>query len=94
MFFYGRPINEIMPALQKITGENLGWMELVYSNAGKSGEQNRLKRLEFRNSPALGRMVGEKLAEVRQGRGRDTNRADATRWPGMPPNWPNWFPIR
>ncbi len=53
MFSYGRPINEILPALQKITGENHRWRELAFTNiadvggSGESAEQNRLKRLEF-----------------------------------------------
>jgi beta-lactamase regulating signal transducer with metallopeptidase domain len=47
MFSYGRPVNEIMPALQSITGQRLGWIDLVFSQLDKSAEQNRLKRLEF-----------------------------------------------
>jgi beta-lactamase regulating signal transducer with metallopeptidase domain len=47
MFDYGRPINEIMPALYKITGEKYGWPELATTQLDTSVEQNRLKRLEF-----------------------------------------------
>ena len=46
-FSYGRPVNEIMPALQKITGENIGFLDLVFIQLGESGEQNRIKRLKF-----------------------------------------------
>lgn len=52
MFSYGRPINEIMPALQKITGQRHRWFELVFSQIGNSAEQNRLKRLEFQKLAA------------------------------------------
>ncbi|NQT15368.1 MAG: hypothetical protein HQ582_21610, partial [Planctomycetes bacterium] len=49
-FTYGRPIREIMPALEKITGESHGWLELNF--ADKEGEgtlQRRIKRIAFRD---------------------------------------------
>ncbi len=52
MFSYGRPINEIMPALQKITGEKHQWFDLVFAQLDNSTEQNRLKRLEFQKLAA------------------------------------------
>ena len=51
-FSFGRPINEIMPALHKITGENQQWFGLAFAQLGKSAEQNRLKRLEFQKLAA------------------------------------------
>jgi beta-lactamase regulating signal transducer with metallopeptidase domain len=46
-FMYGRPINEIMPALQKISNEKNGWIELAFTQLDKSPQQNRLKLMEF-----------------------------------------------
>ena len=47
-FSYGRPIWEIMPALEKITGESHGWLELTFADHEGQGEgQDRLKRIAF-----------------------------------------------
>jgi beta-lactamase regulating signal transducer with metallopeptidase domain len=50
LFFYGRPIREIMPALEKITGESHGWMELNFADRkGQGAEQDRIKCIAFLN---------------------------------------------
>jgi hypothetical protein len=47
-FSYGRPIREIMPALEKITGQSHGWMELNFADQqGQGTEQDRIKRIAF-----------------------------------------------
>ncbi len=51
-FGYGRPINENMPALYRITGEKHQWLELASTQLDPSAEQNRLKRLEFQKLAA------------------------------------------
>ena len=47
-FNYGRPIREIMPALEKMTGQKLGWTEINFAaNDGAGVVQQRLKRVLF-----------------------------------------------
>lgn len=49
-FTYGRPIREIMPALEKITGESHGWLELNFADTeGQGTVQRRIKRIAFRD---------------------------------------------
>jgi beta-lactamase regulating signal transducer with metallopeptidase domain len=50
IFFFGRPINEIMPALEKITGESHEWMDNSFADSvGCGTEQERLKKIVFLN---------------------------------------------
>ncbi len=48
LFSFGRPIREIMTALEKITGQSHGWMEYIFAEFNDTGpEQERIKRLAF-----------------------------------------------
>src|SRR5206468_1697142 len=48
LFSFGRPVNEIMPALEKITGESHAWTELVFADiSGAGAAQDRMKRMAF-----------------------------------------------
>ena len=48
LFSFGRPIREIMPALERLTGQSHRWMELNFAdNEGQGAEQQRLKRIAF-----------------------------------------------
>jgi beta-lactamase regulating signal transducer with metallopeptidase domain len=48
LFTYGRPIREVMPALEKITGRSHGWLELNFADqAGQGADQDRMKRAAF-----------------------------------------------
>ncbi|HUT90393.1 MAG TPA: M56 family metallopeptidase, partial [Thermoguttaceae bacterium] len=46
-FTYGRPIREIMPALEKMTGEAHGWMELNFASLKGGEAQQRIQRTLF-----------------------------------------------
>ena len=47
-FSYGRSIREIMPALEKITGQSHGWLDLNFAdNEGQGTQQQRIKRTAF-----------------------------------------------
>jgi hypothetical protein len=43
-FGYGRPIREIMPALEKLTGQSHGWMELNFVSLADSPSRQRVQR--------------------------------------------------
>ena len=50
VFDWGRPIREVMPALEKITGESHGWLEINFADSDGHGlEQSRVKRTLFLN---------------------------------------------
>jgi beta-lactamase regulating signal transducer with metallopeptidase domain len=47
-FHYGRPIREVMPALEKLTGQSHGWLDLNFADReGQGAEQQRIKRIAF-----------------------------------------------
>jgi beta-lactamase regulating signal transducer with metallopeptidase domain/protocatechuate 3,4-dioxygenase beta subunit/Leucine-rich repeat (LRR) protein len=47
-FMFGRSIREIMPALEKITGQSHGWLELNFADQpGVGTQQDRIKRAAF-----------------------------------------------
>lgn len=47
-FSFGRSIREVMPALEKLTGESLGWRELNFADSeGQGVEQQHAKRAVF-----------------------------------------------
>ncbi len=46
-FSYGRPIYEIMPALEQMTGQSYGWKELRFVHLEGAPEQQRIQRLLF-----------------------------------------------
>ena len=47
LFSFGRPIREIMPTLEAMTGQSLGWNELNFAQFGGSAEQQRIQRKQF-----------------------------------------------
>ena len=47
LFSYGRPINEIMPALQKLTGQTIAWNELRFVRLDGGIPQRRVKQALF-----------------------------------------------
>ena len=40
LFSFGRPIREVMPALEKLTGQSHGWLELVFADNEGQGRSN------------------------------------------------------
>ena len=49
-FNWGRPMREIMPALEKLTGQSQGWMEINFADQPGYGSMHvRLKRTLFLN---------------------------------------------
>ena len=50
LFTWGPPLREILPALEKITGESQAWLEINFADSeGNGTEQVRIKRTLFLN---------------------------------------------
>jgi hypothetical protein len=48
-FSYGRPINEIMPAMERMTGEDFGWREFRFACLRSGSDQRRMQQRLFLN---------------------------------------------
>jgi len=48
-FSYGSPYHEIMPTLEKMTGQSFGWKELNFASYHGGVEQKRIQQTLFLN---------------------------------------------